>query len=127
METTAAGPSAPAARPTSAAMELGTKCRYSSGTAYSWSTFHLRPPSLTTAYSRSRLVVQPTALPTAVPMRPGSREERSRPLSASASLVETTANWEARSSLRISWWESPAALGSKSHSAATCERNGEGS
>lgn len=127
VDTTAAGPSAPAALPTSAASELGTKCRYSSGTAYSWSTFHLRPPSLTTAYSRSRLVVQPTALPTAVPTRPGSRAEISRPLSARASRVETTANCAARSSLRVSCWESPAAKGSKSTSAATCERNGEGS
>ena len=71
VETTAAGPSAPAVQATSAAMRAGHEVAVQLGYAYSWSTFHFRPPSLTTAYSRSRLVVQPTALPTAVPMRPG--------------------------------------------------------
>ena len=102
VDTIEAGPCAPAAQATSAATELGTKCRYSSGTTYSWSTSHLVPVSLTTTYSRSRLVVQPTAVAMVVPTRPGSSDSTSRPLSASASRAQTTANCEARSIRRAS-------------------------
>ncbi|CAM5297084.1 hypothetical protein SHIRM173S_05809 [Streptomyces hirsutus] len=72
-------------------------------------------------------MVQPTALPRLTAMRSGSTAAGARPLSATASRAETTANCAARSIRRIRRGVSPAAAGSKSTSAATCERNAAGS
>ena len=121
------GPSAQTPQATSAASELGTSALNRCGTPYSSDTYQLRPPSLTVAYSRSRLMVQPTALPTVTPTRPGSSVPKSSPLSSTHSRALTTASCAARSIRRTCCGDSPSAAGSKSHSAAICERNGAGS
>ena len=71
--------------------------------------------------------MQPTALPMVTPMRAGSSASGSRPLSATASRAQPTANCAARSRRRASSTDSPLAAGSKSTSAATLDRNGSGS
>src|SRR5437764_2773337 len=127
VDTTVAGPSAPTAWATSTANELGTRYWYRCRTARSWTTRYRWPSSLTVRYSRSRPMVAPTAVPTVTPTRAGSRSDSSIPLSATASRVATTANCAARSIRATSAGVSPAATGSKSTSAATCDRNGDGS
>ena len=80
-----------------------------------------------TRYSFSRLVAEATALPRLTPIRDGSTTSNSSPLSATASLVQTTANWLARSIRRISRGLSPSATASKSTSPAIRERKGPAS
>src|SRR2546423_8165721 len=125
VEMTVAGPCAPNLIATSVATADGTNTEYMNGIAYRPSTSQVRPPSLTATYSLSIRIVAPTALPRATPASEPSDVDS--PASATDSAPAASANWPSRSIRRTSYADSPAFTGSKSHSAATWDRNPVGS
>src|SRR5215475_362645 len=126
VDTTWAGPCVPYRQAMSAARLLGTSAWYRYGVVESASTSHSRPESLAMTYSLSSATVPPTAVPITTAVSSHVASSSSSPLSEIASAAAASPNWTYRSDRRHWRGDSPAAAGSKSHSAAICERNGLG-